>query len=97
MNGVSSKPGAVHRFPFTFGNVSLWERREDMMAFARSPEHRDAVAWLLRPGVADGAFIRFLQAQPEGHPRHLADGARSQRDVEDSSTALLRRCTSWPK
>ena len=70
--GMVSSPGykghfVWYQFPFTLGNVSLWERGDDMMAFARSPEHRDAIAWLLRPGVADGAFIRFLQAQPEGH------------------------------
>jgi heme-degrading monooxygenase HmoA len=56
-----------YRFPFTFGSVSTWERREDMLAFARTSAHRGAVSWLTRPGIADAAFIRFLQADEAGH------------------------------
>ena len=56
-----------YRFPFTFGNVSLWDSREHMMAFAQSHEHRAAVAWLVRPGVAHGAFVRFLRTDGSGH------------------------------
>jgi hypothetical protein len=55
------------RFPATFGNFSVWDSREHMLAFARSPEHRAAIAWLVRPGTARGAFIRFLAAEPAGH------------------------------
>jgi heme-degrading monooxygenase HmoA len=56
-----------YRFPFTFGTVSFWASREDLMAFGRSDEHRRAVAWLLRPGNARGAFIRFHAAEAAGH------------------------------
>lgn len=56
-----------YRFPFRFGNFSLWDSREHMMSFARSAEHLAAIDWLLSPGTADGAFIRFLRAYPEGH------------------------------
>jgi heme-degrading monooxygenase HmoA len=56
-----------YRFPFTFGNISLWDTREHMMAFARSQQHLDAIAWLVKPGTATGAFVRLLKAYPEGH------------------------------
>jgi len=66
------------RTPATFGNVSVWDSRDHMMAFARSKEHRDAIAWLTTPGVARGAFIRFLRADAAGHSlgdwRAEADG-----------------------
>jgi hypothetical protein len=56
-----------YRFPWTIGNVSLWETRDAMMAFARSKEHRDSVTWLVTPGTASAAFIRFMVAEPHGH------------------------------
>ena len=80
---MRSIPGYMGHFllfrpPATFGNVSLWDSREHMMAFARSKEHRDAIAWLVKPGVARGAFIRFLRANGSGHSlgewRAEADG-----------------------
>jgi heme-degrading monooxygenase HmoA len=69
---MRSSPGYLghfvwYRFPFTLGTVSLWDSREHMLAFARTAEHRAAAAWLLRPGAAEGAFIRFLAAEPAGH------------------------------
>jgi hypothetical protein len=66
------------RWPSTFGNLSLWRSQDELFAFARSPEHRDAVAWLVTPGTADAAFIRFLSSGPAGHTlgawRAEADG-----------------------
>ena len=56
-----------YRFPFTFGNMSFWDSRKEMMAFAQSAEHRNAIRWLVKPGTAHASFIRFLVAQPEGH------------------------------
>ena len=56
-----------YRFPFTFGNWSLWDSRAEMMRFARSQEHLDAVAWMTSPGVARASFIRFLRADDTGH------------------------------
>jgi hypothetical protein len=69
---MRSMPGYRGHFiwfhvPATFGNFSLWETREDMMAFAQTKEHRAAVSWLAKPGVARGAFIRFLRADAAGH------------------------------
>ena len=54
-------------FPFTFGNFSLWDSKQNMMAFARSPEHRAAIRWLVQPRIGRGAFIRFFQGEPAGH------------------------------
>lgn len=66
------------RFPFTFGNFSIWDSKENMMAFARSPEHSGAIRWLVKPATARGAFIRFLRVEPAGHSigewRAEADG-----------------------
>jgi hypothetical protein len=56
-----------YRFPTTFGTVSFWADRAALLRFARTAEHRRAVAWLARPGNADGAFIRLFGAEPAGH------------------------------
>lgn len=69
---MTSSPGYMghyiwYRFPFTFGNFSLWDTREHMMEFARGTEHRAAISWLVKPGTARGAFIRFFQVEPAGH------------------------------
>ena len=88
---MRSAPGYLghfvwYRFPFTLGTLSLWDSREHMLAFARTAEHRAAVAWLLRPGVARGAFIRFLAAEPAGH---TIGGWRADRDGQAWRTADL--------
>lgn len=56
-----------YRFPYTIGTISFWETREDLLSFARSQAHVDAVRWVLRPGVAKAAFIRFMTPRPVGH------------------------------
>ncbi len=56
-----------YRFPFTFGNFSFWDSWEHMVQFARSTEHRRAMAWLSRPRIARASFVRFLRAAPDGH------------------------------
>lgn len=56
-----------YRFPYTIGTISFWENRQDLLRFAQSQEHRDAVDWVLTPGVAHSAFIRYLTPRPSGH------------------------------
>jgi len=56
-----------YRFPYTIGNFSFWATWDDMMAFARSDEHRKAMAWLAKPNVGKASFVRFLKAAPDGH------------------------------
>ena len=56
-----------YRFPFTFGNFSLWATWQDMMRFARSRDHRRVMAWVAKPGVGKAAFVRFLRFAPDGH------------------------------
>ena len=56
-----------YRFPFTFGSISSWDRRDDLLAFARTAMHRGAASWMVRPDIADAAFIRFLRADAGGH------------------------------
>ncbi len=54
-------------FPYTIGTTSFWETHEQLLAFARSAEHREATAWMQRPGVARAAFIRYLTPLPDGN------------------------------
>ncbi len=56
-----------YRFPFTFGNFSLWDSWQSMMRFARSKEHRRAMAFVARPRIGKAAFVRFLRFAPDGH------------------------------
>jgi heme-degrading monooxygenase HmoA len=56
-----------YRFPFSFGTISVWDSHEDLLEFARTREHREAVTWLYQPGTARGSFIRYYDARPEGH------------------------------
>ena len=69
-----------YRFPFTFGNLSLWDTRENMAGFAHSAEHRAAIHWVTRPGVGEGAFIRFLTADATGHS---LGSWRAEHDVDE--------------
>ena len=67
-----------YKFPLGIGNFSIWDSYDNMMRFAQSSEHRKAVAWLVKPGTANGAFIRFCEIGAEGHSiggwRAEADG-----------------------
>ena len=70
--GMRASPGyrghfIWYKFPFTFGNFSLWATRADMMRFARGVEHVDAVRWMVSPGVARAAFVRLLRTDDAGH------------------------------
>jgi heme-degrading monooxygenase HmoA len=85
---MRSAPGYLghcvwYRFPFTFGTVSFWASRDDLTAFGRGAEHRRAVAWLLQPGNARGAFIRFHAAEPAGH---TIGAWRAERDPDEART-----------
>jgi len=55
------------RFPFTFGNFSLWDSWPNMLRFARSREHRRAMAFAARPRIGKAGFVRFLRFAPDGH------------------------------
>ena len=69
-----------YRFPFTFGNFSLWDTWQSMMRFARSKEHRRAMAFVARPRIGKAAFVRFLRFAPDGH---TLGTWRGEPDAED--------------
>ncbi len=56
-----------YRFPYTFGNFSVWDSWDHMMEFGRSREHRKVMKWVARPSIGRASFVRFLRASPEGH------------------------------
>jgi heme-degrading monooxygenase HmoA len=56
-----------YSFPFTVGNVSFWESQQHLMAFARTPAHKQAAAWMVSPGVSRAGFIRYLTPLPVGN------------------------------
>lgn len=57
-----------YKFPFTFGQVVLFEELEQMMLFARDPLHRELMAWVQDPSGrnATAGFIRLYEARQDG-------------------------------
>jgi quinol monooxygenase YgiN len=90
---VLRAPGALgvsvraHPISGRYYTVSLWKDRESLLAFARSPAHRNAVAAMTGLGPARGVLVsrdaqprqrpawrdtmRWLAAQPPGPYRHV--------------------------
>lgn len=64
-----------YKFPYTFGQVVLFEEMDQMLRFARNKLHRELMSW-----VTDGdrnakaGFIRLYEARPGGS---YANGAWS--------------------
>ena len=56
-----------YTFPFTIGTIAFFETRDDLLAFARTPEHARIMRWVMRPGNAHGGFIRLFEALPSGY------------------------------
>jgi hypothetical protein len=60
-----------YKFPFTFGQVVLFETRDQMMRFARNKLHRELMSWVTehdgeKGRNANAGFIRLYEALPEG-------------------------------
>jgi hypothetical protein len=57
-----------YEFPYTFGQVVLFEQLEQMMLFARDPLHRELMAWVTEPNErnAKAGFIRLYEARDDG-------------------------------
>jgi hypothetical protein len=56
-----------YSFPFTIGTIAFFATRDDLLAFARTPEHAEIMRWVMRPGNAHGGFIRLFEALPSGY------------------------------
>jgi hypothetical protein len=58
-----------YKFPFTFGQVVLFESMDQMLRFARSKLHRELMAWITehdgeKGRNANAGFIRLYEAVP---------------------------------
>jgi hypothetical protein len=57
-----------YEFPFTLGTLAFFERRDDLLAFARMPGHRHLMQWITRDTRnGTGGYIR-LHTAPESVP-----------------------------
>ena len=56
-----------YSFPFTFGTIAFFATKDDLLRFARTPEHAGIMRWVMRPGNAHGGFIRLFEALPVGY------------------------------
>src|SRR3712207_1605234 len=56
-----------YAFPFTLGTIAFFDTRDDLLQFARSPEHAEIMRWVMRPGNARGGFIRLYEVLPSGY------------------------------
>jgi hypothetical protein len=56
-----------YTFPFTIGTIAFFDSRDDLLAFARTPEHAEIMRWVMRPGNAHGGFIRLYEVLPSGY------------------------------
>jgi hypothetical protein len=66
-----------YEFPFTLGTLAFFERRDDLLSFARSPAHRHLMQWITkdtRNGTA--GYIRLHTA-----PESAGDGRAPGPDV----------------
>ena len=55
-----------YRFPFTFGQVVLFEDMDKLLRFARAKQHRELMAWVVDERNARAGFIRLYDARPGG-------------------------------
>ena len=85
-----------YKFPFTFGQIVLFESTDTMLRFARNKLHRELMGW-----VTDGdrnakaGFIRLYDARPGGA---YANGAWSNEGAAgyDERFAPLSKETEGP-
>jgi hypothetical protein len=59
-----------YEFPFTLGTLAFFERRDDLLAFARLPAHRRLMQWITKDTRnGTGGYIR-LHTSPDPRPAH---------------------------
>jgi hypothetical protein len=76
-----------YTFPFTIGTIAFFESRDDLLAFARTPEHAEIMRWVMRPGNAHGGFIRLYEVLPSGYSSGVwrAEAGHELRAIEQFS------------
>jgi hypothetical protein len=71
-----------YEFPFTLGTLAFFERRDDLLAFARMPGHRHLMQWITKDTRnGTGGYIRLHtsidEPVPESGPVPDATGSAS--------------------
>lgn len=57
-----------YEFPFTLGTIAFFDTRENLIRFARTPEHHDLMIWVTNDKRhATGGYIRIYEALPHGY------------------------------
>jgi hypothetical protein len=86
-----------YKFPFTFGQVVLFEEMDQMLRFARNKLHRELMSWVTDGDRnANAGFIRLYDARPGGsyaNGRWSAEGAAG---YDERFTALSKETEGPP-
>lgn len=75
-----------HQPPWTLGTIGFFASREDLMAFARTGEHRELMRWVVGEDRrhATGGYIRVYEAVD---PPRDDDAGRVARQAEEDADA----------
>ena len=82
-----------YKFPFTFGQVVLFETMDQMLRFARNKLHRELMSWVTEQDGGTGrnakaGFIRLYDARPGASYANGAWSAAGAAGYDDRFTAL---------
>lgn len=90
-----------YKFPFTFGQVVLFENMDQMLRFARNKVHRDLMSWITEHDGDEGrnakaGFIRLYEAQPGGTYANGAWSAEGAAGYDERFTATSKETEGPP-
>jgi hypothetical protein len=82
-----------YKFPFTFGQVVLFENMDQLLRFARNKVHRELMAWITEHDGEKGrnakaGFIRLYKALPDGAYANGSWSADGAAGYDERFTAL---------
>jgi hypothetical protein len=81
-----------YKFPFTFGQVVLFEEMDQMLRFARSKLHRELMSWIVEGDGqnAKAGFVRLYEARDGGSYANGLWSNENARGYEERFTALSK-------
>lgn len=85
----------TYRFPYTFGQVAVFETMDHLLRFARNKQHRKLMAWVVEHDGdegrnATGGFIRLYEAVPGANYANGAYNPDNLAGHEERFTALSK-------
>lgn len=94
--GLRRAPGylwhrSYYEFPDRIGLIVAFSTRDDLMKYARTPEHVEIMKWLVGSGdksPAKGGFIRILNAEEWGYTNGEFRAEDGRLGMIDSFTKL---------